>query len=240
MHLMGQTLLGVSVLACAVPSFGAFYAITPQGSDRFGDVSGPWVIREDFTVNSPIRITKLGIFDDGADGLTNAMPVGIYNTSTQTLVPGLSGTVPAGTSAPILGGTATYVNSQSYANAAGRSAGFRYVTLTTPIDLPAGTYSMVGANFSNGGTSGAAAAGTIKTDDYGETTPTFNDGSGLISLSPDSHFNSGTTLVFPTVNTAANYRFATTSFEFTAVPEPTTIGLLSLGGLLLMRRRSHA
>jgi hypothetical protein len=228
---MGQALLGVSVLACAVPSFGAFYAITPQGSDRFGDVTGPFVIREDFTVNSPIRITALGIFDDGADGLTNAMPVGIYNFSTQTLVPGLSSTVPAGVTAPILGGTAAYNSVPT------RSGGFRYVTLSTPVDLPAGTYSMVGANFSSGGTTGP---GNLKVDDYGENAPTFNDGGGLISLAPDSHFDSGSALAFPTANSAANYRFATTSFEFTAVPEPTTIGLLSLGGLLLMRRRRCA
>ena len=80
----------------------------------------------EFAADMPITVTSLGVWDDGNDGLRDAHAVGIWTSNaSQTLL--VSTTVPSGTSAP-------------------SDAGYRYVDLTQPITLAAGSY-VIGAFF---------------------------------------------------------------------------------------------
>jgi len=60
--------------------------------------NGPFTLGWQFTVNTPITVTALGVFDDSQDGLVESHDVGIWN-STGALV--TSGTVASGTVDPL-------------------------------------------------------------------------------------------------------------------------------------------
>ena len=76
-----------------------------------------------FTVNSPLSVTSLGVFDSGQDGLTNAYQVGIFSN--------VGGTLLAATT--VLAGTADPLTNQ-----------FRYANLTTPLGLRPGQAYVIG------------------------------------------------------------------------------------------------
>jgi fibronectin-binding autotransporter adhesin len=79
---------------------------------------GPYALGRNFTANTPIQVTQLGVFDDSGDGLAATHVVHLTNTSdmsdtTVTLTPEASG---------------TYQN------------GYTFITLDTPLSLNAGNY----------------------------------------------------------------------------------------------------
>jgi len=76
----------------------------------------------EFTLNSDVTVTQLGFYDKDQDGLVQAHMVGIWDTSENLLI---SGTVPGGTSAPLLNG-------------------FRYQAITPATLASGGTY-IIGA-----------------------------------------------------------------------------------------------
>ena len=84
-----------------------------------------------FTANGNLRVSGLGYFDDGTNGLYEVHEVGIFNDGGQLLV---SATIPAGTNGTLIGP-------------------FRYVAIS-PLILPAGTYTI-------GGTIGANATDPV-------------------------------------------------------------------------------
>jgi hypothetical protein len=55
-----------------------------------------------FTVNAPLTVTSLGVFDLGGDGLAISHDVGIFNETTEALLG--STTVPAGTGGTLIDG----------------------------------------------------------------------------------------------------------------------------------------
>jgi hypothetical protein len=63
-----------------------------------GDQLYGWI----FTVNAPITVTSLGVFDNGSDGLSVSHSVGIFNETTEALLD--STTVPAGTGGTLIDG----------------------------------------------------------------------------------------------------------------------------------------
>lgn len=85
-----------------------------------------------FRVDQQITINALGVYDFGADGLSNEYEVAIYSTTTEALVSPVA-TVPAGTAAALVDS-------------------FRWVTVN-PFTLVAGTYAVgaYGTYGSNGG-----------------------------------------------------------------------------------------
>lgn len=87
---------------------------------------GPFTLGWQFTVNAPIRIDGLGVFDAGQNGLVDSHEVGLWNSAGQLLT---SATVSAGTVDPLI-------------------ANFRYVGIW-PVTLRPGTY-YVGAVWLNG------------------------------------------------------------------------------------------
>jgi hypothetical protein len=111
----------VAAEASAVP------AITFTGgetTDFFSDRTFGY----EFSTNSAIRITALGYWDDGSDGLTDSHEVGIWNSDGSILL--ASAVVPSGT-----GGTL--------------DSGFRFVAIT-PVVLSAGQSFLAGGfNSSN-------------------------------------------------------------------------------------------
>ncbi|MDB6134918.1 MAG: autotransporter-associated beta strand repeat protein [Verrucomicrobiales bacterium] len=67
----------------SVPAAGAAYAV-PEGT--FGNQSFGGSLGMDFDVANPVKVTKLGAFDSGADGLLVPITVAIYDRTTGTPV----------------------------------------------------------------------------------------------------------------------------------------------------------
>src|SRR5262249_37030698 len=82
------------------------------GAQAFG---GP--LGMDFDVDQPIAVTRLGVFDTGADGRNPPPTVRVFNRATQSEVAALS--FPAGATGQLVGGS-------------------RFLSLATPLLLPAG------------------------------------------------------------------------------------------------------
>ena len=163
----------------------------------------------DFNVNAPTDVTALGDFDNGSianligvDG-SSGVTVQIYNRDTASPVG------PSVTFTPTLFGT--QIN------------GDAFMTISTLV-LPAGDYSIVAFNDENynqgfyGGANG---------------TSVMNSGGGLISFVGSGRYNyTGSGIAFPTVVDGGPVnRYDAGTFEFSAVPEPTT---LIAGALLLL------
>lgn len=79
-----------------------------------------------FTVNQTFEITALGYYDSGADGLTGAHIVGLYDSTGNTLL--TSGTVQAGTAS-------TLSNGYRYAPVAYTLNAGSYVLAGTSVDI---------------------------------------------------------------------------------------------------------
>ena len=141
----------------------------------------------DFDVISPILVTRLGVFDSGANGLSATLTAQLWRTApTQQLLASLSfSTASPGTLAP--------------------SSSNRFKDLTTPLSLPAGSYSIVAFGYSttepNGNTSGAV--------------PTWstNDGGGLLRFSGTSRYGNANQFP-PTPDGGPANRYAAGTFAF--------------------------
>ncbi|HEY0108484.1 MAG TPA: hypothetical protein VGB67_02585, partial [Fibrella sp.] len=109
-----------------------------------------------FTVNSPITVTSLGVFDDGQNGLVGTLQVGIVRNS--------DGVTMAG---PIsMTGTADPLD-----------ANFRMRAIT-PVTLPVGTYTIVSV--------GHSASERNGNTNIGGTGTTVNTGAGAITYNSSS------------------------------------------------------
>jgi hypothetical protein len=129
----------------------SFSGATGEASDSNAFTAG-WA----FSLSSPVLLTDLGIFDsNNGAGLANSHEVTIW---TSTGVVEAQANVPAGTTAPI-------------------TDGFRYVSLTTPILLAAGNYT-IGALYSAAGDAALYHASVISTASgvtYVDSRSTFGD-----------------------------------------------------------------
>ncbi len=102
---------------------------TPAGA--IGNRTFNGSVGMDFDVLAPIRVSHLGVFDDGSDGLRAALTVHLYDRD-DTGQPVATLTFPAGDTGELIGGT-------------------RYLALPSPIDLPAGFLgSIVAENYQPG------------------------------------------------------------------------------------------
>lgn len=118
-----------AALMLAVSQLQAAVLITNAGTAALTTAGNNQTIGTLFTVGaSGLSVTSLGIWDEGANGLTDSHAVGLWD-STGTLLGSV--TVPSGT-----GGTL--------------SNSFRYAALGTPVTLTAGQSYTLGAYYANG------------------------------------------------------------------------------------------
>ncbi len=197
------------IIAYDVPAgtFSSQFIINPLGMD--------------FDVNSTLRVTALGVFDSGQDGLAFATPVYIYDRTTQLSV--VSEVIPTGTATTLINGS-------------------RFVNLPTPFVLNAGFQGSIvedpNTTDGNFNTVGGASASTL------------NTGGGLISFVGLSRVGDNGPGTYPARldgGPAARYYAAT--FEYAAgatastTPEPGAMALMTglgiVGSGMVARRRAR-
>ena len=171
----------------------------------------------DFDVNSPIVVSQLGVFDSAQDGLIAPIQAAIYDrTSQATVSPVVTFSAGSGAVAGTLLG------------------GSRYLSIA-PLTLPAGFHGSIITFGYGDGINGELDGNTFGT---AAGTPTFpwttNNGGGLISFVGGGRFtdSGGTAISFPTtIDTGPANRYASGTFVFAAVPEPSSL-MLCLAALL--------
>ena len=148
-------------------------------------------VGNEFVVTNPmgISVTSLGIFDFGQDGLAVSHQVGIWN-NVGTLLASI--TVPSGTGGTLVGN-------------------WRYIDLTTPLTLAAGSTNRLGAS--------------VGTDTWGNERLPSGVGAGVSIYG--ANYGSGV-FVFPNnVVTTDGKSYLGPNMIYTVIPEPSI--LLSLG-----------
>ena len=174
--------LGVSASAQVV-GFTAGPGATYGGAAN----NGPGLnIGNTFSVSgSGITVLQLGAFNLGGDGLNAAHTVTLFDADTQTALGSV--TVPAGTVAPLVNG-------------------YRFVSLGSPLYLPAGNYAVVAYQMN----------GNVPANDpYGDNGEGFN---GSANLNDGGGIYSFTTSPSPAYPTSGSGNFDCASFTYTNVP----------------------
>ena len=202
--------------ASAQTIFTAFDLTTPQpGNSLYSATLGTA-----FTVNSAIIVTGLGAFDASAHTLNGTLVTTIYNSSTQTAVPGLSASFTAGSPGVLQGG---YLY---------KSVGGLLGVVLAPGNYVVGWTSLSG-NDQNGN-------GAIPP-------PIYNEGGGQITIDKtNTLYNEQSNAVYAgqdkyPINSFTGKLYGGT-FKYTAnTPEPGAVslfaGLAVMGTSTLLRRR---
>ena len=199
-------------LATALPSAAVVAYGIPAGTAGTQNFGGQ--LGMDFDVVAPqgISVTSLGAFDSNSDGINGNIEVGIFDRNTQTLV---------GSSITITGMEGTAIG------------GSRFVTLASPITLSAGFQGTIVARGYNANENN----GNVGT---GSTVGTVDDGGGALQFVGTSRFGNDNAMVFPgSPDGGPVNRYHAGSFEYTPIPEPSSVALLlgAIGFFGLRRRR---
>lgn len=171
----------------------------------------------DFDVNSTVRVTALGVFDSGADGLSAPLTVYVYDRDTGLAVATL--TFPAGTYSELIGGS-------------------RFLKLPSSVTLPAGFHGSIVAegygrelNGNLGCNAGVCGAGDV-------TGSTENTGGGLITFTGAARYGTQDGQFPTTLDSGPDNRYLAGTFAYDSLsvtsvaPEPGTIVLMSILPLL--------
>jgi hypothetical protein len=201
----GQAIAGI--VAYQVPA-GVAGNQTDAGGHSFG---------MDFNVNSPVSVDQIGVFDSSQNGLIAPIQAAIYDRITQSLVSPIV-TFAAGSGA----GSGTL------------SGGSRFLPIA-PLTLPAGFQGSIITFGYGDGTSGELDGNTFGA---AAGTPTFpwttNDGGGRLSFVGGGRYSdpNGTSISYPLhIDTGPVNRYAAGTFDFLAVPEPSSLALLLIAAL---------
>ena len=171
----------------------------------------------EFTVGTdPITVTKLGFFDYGANGLSESHDVGIWEVGNSTALVTATVTTTSLLEGPTIAG-------------AGQ---FRFVELSSTVELSANTSYRIGAYFSSDHSDAWAHAN--------DANASQTVASAITYLAPRYKYDSGLSYPDQVNNRVVGYLGP--NFQF--VPEPGTFGLLlSVGavalGMFVRRRRSR-
>lgn len=206
--LLGVLLVTFTAVLSAAPARAQFNAFDNTTAPGLQNYGNSLGL--DFDVLQPITVTRLAAFDNGDPA----------NLNFQDPVNGV-------TVAIYNRNTQTQVGpSQNFTTAdPGERVNANVFKDVADFDLPVGNYSLVAFNAPNYNSSGGD-----------NTFNTTNNGGGLISFVGGGRFGSDN--AFPGgVDGGPADRYNIGSFEFVAVPEPTALGLLALGGLALLCRR---
>ena len=197
--------------------------VSPAFADQIAvrDVTGGVIVTEiitsaargwGFELSQPVTLTALGVWDDGGDGLTSAHTVDLWNGGATLLT---SATIPTGTVAAAAGGAV-------------QGGVFRYEPIT-PIVLAAGTQYVVAMSTARGdGDAFINFGGTTTTDPL----VTINE----FRLANLNGF------AFPNQDFGGTSGYFGPNFEFSAIPEPSSLALLgiAIAAVGFMRRRKAA
>lgn len=216
----------ITVSSLALVGLTAFFA-TAAGAQAPGYtfdnteaqyvVDGPpyFTLGSEFTANSGVTITQLGIFDDLQDGLVDSYPVGLFDSAGALLA---SATIPSGTGAPLINQ-------------------FRYVAIT-PVTLQAGMTYEVGALYLSD--HDALFFPDTVTDD-----PVTNFATDPRITFNRAMFNTGITLAAPldSGNLSGGYFGPNFLIQAADIPEPSAVmfgvvAALSVLGVIVRKRKS--
>ncbi|HXZ12277.1 MAG TPA: PEP-CTERM sorting domain-containing protein [Candidatus Sulfotelmatobacter sp.] len=220
----GLVLFALIALAVAVPAAHAdTVAYTdPSGA---GDQAFTGNLALTFTVDSPITVTSLGVFNASGSGLiTGTLQVVIFNTATNTEV------TPVVTFGP---GT-TYVTG---------GAGFDVFQSISPVVLTPGTYEVDAVGFSTSDPNGNLNMGSVG--------PALNNGGGVLTFTGAAYnFSTGLNEALtcggckPLPPETMQFDAGTFTFEGAVVttPEPASLSLFATGllGLAVLLRRKRS
>jgi hypothetical protein len=200
-----------------VPRADADTAYTLGVSSTQSGMTNDMSLGFEFTPNVVIHVTDLGFFDYGDNGLVAGHDVGIYRVDTDT-----TGTLVAfATVLPTDTSIGTGKNK------------YYYHPLDTPVTLLAGTAYRIAAD------SDAGDEGVFTTNYDNANWVTYSPFITVIDYNTTGNksgrFNYVTSLSYPTSPDSTNI-YSTPNFLFTA-PEPASIALLALGGLVMASRR---
>jgi hypothetical protein len=209
----------------SVPAFGILAELYPSntGIGGFDEAHGDGMVGWVFSVQTPVTVTAVGWYDDGADGLSRAFQVGLWQDLNGYFAPGsnpkqLLGTpaagitIPAGTAAPL-------------------QNSYRIVSLRSPLTLQPGNYQLAGLD-------SAATTDPIKYVELSYNPPPIN------GISNDGFFYAPfSSPTFAMTNSSDFYLYWGLELGpmlFTPIPEPADYaGLIGVGaiGIVAMRRR---
>jgi hypothetical protein len=181
--------------------------------DTFTAFAGGRMHGVDFTSTTAQQLTALGFWDSGADGLASSYSIGLWQTSTQTLL--ASVTI---SSADTLDTSLTVEGGQ-----------WRYENLIAPVMLASGTTYTMGFHL---------PSSMSESDSLFLIHPTVTTAS-TVSIIDQRRFLTSGALVFPSSTTSAGILY-NAQLNARIVPEPGFAGLVSIGALALLHRRRIA
>jgi hypothetical protein len=211
---MKKLLIAAAVaLSCA----SSFAATSVYDGSVAGNQSWTTMLGNDFTANSAVWVTQVGVFDSGMDGLTGSLQVGLYDVT--------AGFAPVVSAVTFLAGTANGGSQFIYQD-------------VTPVQLTAGhTYSVQAIGFSaadmNFNTNFAPY--TNNGPDNNNTTPITFDTFGGALANQESRYGGALGQAGTYFNNSSTFGAGTVA----VVPEPETYAMMlaGLGALGFMARR---
>lgn len=168
------------------------------GSNLQNFQSGNYVAGSEFTLADPLLISALGWLDAEGDGLAGSHEVFLWNSANQMLL----------SQATVMPDSISVVTAQG--------TGMWFYAAVTPVELPAGTYRVVG---------------TCETDCYALSNDKIGNGAALSQGYVRTLFPNGGA-GYPDLTLSREAVRATAFADALppqSVPEPATLGLLGLG-----------
>lgn len=209
---MRAAILSVVVLAALSAPAGAEFIAYGCLTGAPGAQTWNGQLGHDFDVNQPIRITQLGVFDSGANGLARTLTAFVWSRNS--------------TGSPLAQLAFTPAEAGTLVDSS------RFKPLAVPLDLPVGQYCVSVSGYGAGepnGNEGPGAGGPSS------AYKTLDTGGGLISFVGTGRYDANPSAYPASLDGGPANRYSGPTFMF--IPEPASLSLLAAAGLLLLLRR---